>query len=101
MKSLKISQSDVGAVLMGFTTEFSFYDILLANVFLDNSQCHFLQEAPDATFFCQSDCGQKFLSPCRQTDCINLQQNNNYCYGKSCTFIGLMLVELTILAFYF
>ena len=65
MKALGINQRDVGAVLCGFTLDFSFYDILLANVFLADADCQFLQEAPDSTFPCLSDCGLQFTAPCR------------------------------------
>ena len=65
MKALGISEADVSAVIIGFTSDFSYYDILLANVFLSNPQSIFLQEAPDNTMLCQSDCGLKFPAPCR------------------------------------
>ena len=65
MKALGLNESDVSAVIIGFTPDFSFYDILLANIFLQNPQSIFLQEAPDDTFLCQSDCGGKLPSPCR------------------------------------
>ena len=65
MKALGITEDDVSAVIIGFTPEFSFYDILLANIFLQNPPTIFLQEAPDNTFLCQSDCGRKVPAPCR------------------------------------
>ena len=68
MKDLGINESDVSAVIIGFTPDFSFYDILLANVFLQNPQSIFLQEAPDNTFLCQSDCGRKLPAPCRSRE---------------------------------
>ena len=37
MKALGITEDDVSAVIIGFTHEFSFYDILLANIFLKYS----------------------------------------------------------------
>ena len=65
MRSLEINPSDVGAVLFGFTSEFSFYDMLLANMFLADDQCQFIQEAPDSTFRCLTDSGQEIFAPCR------------------------------------
>ena len=65
MKALGISETDVSAVIIGFTTDFSYYDILLANIFLSNPQSVFLQEAPDNTMLCQTDGGLKFQAPCR------------------------------------
>ena len=65
MKALGINEKEVSAVIIGFTPEFTFYDILLANAFLHNPDSIFLQDAPDSTFMCQSDCGRKLPAPCR------------------------------------
>jgi len=56
--------SKVGAVLVGFTSSFSYRDILLSSHLLNNQDCIFIQDAPDSTFNTTSDCGQKILAPC-------------------------------------
>jgi len=64
LKQIEDISETVSAVLIGFTPRFSFNDILLANFFLQNPNCVFLQEAPDATFMATSDSGKKFTAPC-------------------------------------
>ena len=64
LKQVEEISETVSAVLIGFTPKFSFNDILLANFFLQNPNCLFLQEAPDATFMATSDSGKKFTAPC-------------------------------------
>ena len=65
MKQIEEISENVSAVLIGFTPRFSFNDILLANFLLNNPDCVFLQEAPDATFMATSDSGKKFNAPCK------------------------------------
>ena len=65
MKSLELENQNVGAVMVGFTSHFSYKDILLASCLLDNPEIVFLQDAPDATFLASSDCGKRFAAPCK------------------------------------
>ena len=55
----------IAAVVVGFTTQFSYRDILLASFLLDNPDCAFLQEAPDTTCTAVTDSGRKFFAPCK------------------------------------
>jgi len=54
----------IAAVVVGFTTQFSYRDILLSSFLLDNPDCAFLQEAPDTTCTAVTDSGRKFFAPC-------------------------------------
>jgi len=56
--------SSVGALVFGFTTEFTYFDILLANAVLSNPECLFIVEAPDVTLVTRSDLGTKMKIPC-------------------------------------
>lgn len=64
LKQIEEISGTISAVLIGFTPRFSFNDILLANFLLNNPDCVFLQEAPDATFIATSDSGKTFTAPC-------------------------------------
>ena len=55
----------IAAVVVGFTTQFSYRDILLSSFLLDNPDCAFLQEAPDTTCTAVTDSGRKFFAPCK------------------------------------
>ena len=65
LKQIEEISGTISAVLIGFTPRFSFNDMLLANLLLNNPNCVFLQEAPDATFLAASDSGKKFTAPCK------------------------------------
>ena len=71
--------SKVGAVLVGFTSSFSYRDILLSSHLLNKQDCIFIQDAPDSTFNTTSDCGQKILAPCKyfnSTGCVSKLVNS-------------------------
>jgi len=64
VKDLSSDLSSVGALVFGFTTNFTYYDILLASSVLENPACLFLCEAPDVTCVTQTDIGTKMSIPC-------------------------------------
>eukprot|EP00092_Neocalanus_flemingeri_P070340 GFUD01086320.1.p1 GENE.GFUD01086320.1~~GFUD01086320.1.p1 ORF type:complete len:357 (+),score=63.24 GFUD01086320.1:44-1114(+) len=64
LKDLGCDLSAVGALVFGYTSNFTYYDILLANAVLANPACLFLLEAPDVTLVTRTDLGTKMTIPC-------------------------------------
>jgi len=64
VKDLGFDICSIGALVFGFTTVFTYYDILLANAVLTNQNCLFLCEAPDVTCVTRTDAGTRMTIPC-------------------------------------
>jgi len=64
VKDLGFDLDSIGALVFGYTTIFTYYDILLATAVLQSPSCLFLLEAPDVTLVTRCDLGSKITIPC-------------------------------------
>ena len=87
LKDLGFDLSSVGALVFGYTTVFTYYDILLASAVLANPECLFLVEAPDVTLMTRSDLGTKIAIPCN-----NMLPFIGYCLASLQHLIGLFII---------
>jgi len=54
----------VGALVFGYTRQFDFNHLMLANIVLANPDCLYLLDMPDESFIAKTDAGTKVFVPC-------------------------------------
>ena len=72
MKDIGFDLGEVGAVVVGYTPVFSYYDILLAGAILAQTHVLFLLEAPDTSLVTKSDLGTRINIPCKDQEILTI-----------------------------